>query len=61
VSYVCRKLEADPMVKSKKLARAPKTRRRYTLDVLLKQTKRAPRRKTDAAWVAGRPVGRELV
>ena len=51
----------DLTVKSQKLVLAPMARRRYTLDELLKETKRAPRRRKDPAWTAGGPVGRELI
>ena len=51
----------DVAVKSRKLVLAPVARRRYTLDELLKQTKPSSRRKTDRAWAAGKPAGRELV
>jgi len=51
----------DLTVRSKKLVLEPTARRRYTLDELLKETKREPRRKRDAAWTSGGPVGREII
>jgi antitoxin ChpS len=40
----------------------PKRRRRYSLDELLAQCKPALRRsRRDRDWVAGPPVGRELI
>lgn len=47
-------------VKSGNLVMKPKVRRRYTLDELLKQAKRA-RLPKDRAWAAGKAVGRELI
>ncbi len=50
------------MTKAKpRKSQKPKARRRTTLDELLKETKRAPRREKDTAWTAGGPVGRERI
>jgi antitoxin ChpS len=51
----------DIAVKSQKLVLEPRSRRRYTLDELLKQARPVKRSKADRAWTAGGPVGRELI
>jgi antitoxin ChpS len=51
----------DLTVKARKLVLAPKSGRRYTLDELLRESRRAPRRRKDRAWTAGGAVGRELI
>jgi antitoxin ChpS len=45
-----------------KLVVDPKKRRRYSLDELLAECKSSSRRsRADRAWIAGKPVGRELI
>ena len=49
-------------VKSGRLVVEPQRRVRYTLDELLaKCDPKAPRSKEERDWVAGRPVGGELI
>ena len=49
-------------VKAGRLVVDPKGRRRYTLDELINQSKRAGKRsRADRSWVAGKPIGRELI
>jgi antitoxin ChpS len=49
-------------IKAGRLVVDPKKRRRYSLDQLLAQCKPASRRsREDRDWVAGQPVGRELI
>ena len=49
-------------IKSGRLVVEPSHRRRYTLDELLAQCKRAKRRsRDDQDWTTGRAVGRELI
>lgn len=49
-------------IKSGRLVVDPKMRRRYSLDELLAQCKPATgRSRRERDWVAGRPVGRELI
>ena len=49
-------------IKAGRLVVDPKRRRRYSLDELLAQCKRSARRsREDRNWLAGGPVGRELI
>ena len=49
-------------IKAGKLVVDPKKRRRYSLDELLAQCKPSARSsRADRDWLAGRPVGRELI
>jgi antitoxin ChpS len=49
-------------IKAGRLVVDPKKRRRYSLDELLAQSRRPARRSRDEReWVAGPPVGRELL
>jgi antitoxin ChpS len=49
-------------IKAGRLVVDPKRRRRYSLDELLAQCKRSARRsREDRDWLAGGPVGRELI
>ncbi len=49
-------------IRAGRLVVDPKKRRRYSLDELLAQCKPAPRRsRAERDWLAGRPVGRELL
>jgi antitoxin ChpS len=49
-------------IQSGRLVVEPKARRRYSLDELLAQSRRAARRtRADREWVAGRGIGRELI
>jgi antitoxin ChpS len=49
-------------IKAGRLVVDPKARRRYTLDELLTQSKRSPRRsRDDREWTSGRSLGRELI
>ena len=49
-------------VKAGRLVVDPKGRRRYTLDELISQSRRSGRRlRSDRSWVAGKPIGRELI
>jgi len=54
--------EIDLSVKARKLVLEPRSRRRYTLDELIKQTKPAAlKRSKDRVWTSGKAVGRELI
>jgi antitoxin ChpS len=49
-------------IKGGRLVVDPQKRRRYSLDELLAQCRRPARRsREERAWLAGGPVGRELV
>ncbi len=49
-------------IKAGRLVVDPNRRRRYSLDELLAQCKPAARRsREDRDWMAGKPVGRELI
>ncbi len=49
-------------IKGGRLVVDPKRRRRYSLDELLAQCKPGARRsRAERDWLAGRPVGRELI
>ena len=49
-------------IKAGRLVVDPKRRRRYSLDELLAQCKPSARRaRQDRDWLAGKPVGRELI
>jgi antitoxin ChpS len=49
-------------IKAGRLVVDPKRRRRYSLDELLAQCKPSARRsREDRNWLAGGPVGRELI
>lgn len=49
-------------IQSGRLVVEPTARRRYSLDELLKQSKRRPRRtRHDREWLTGRAAGRELI
>jgi antitoxin ChpS len=49
-------------IKAGRLVVEPKKRRRYSLDELLAQCKPSARRSPeDRDWLAGKPVGRELI
>jgi antitoxin ChpS len=49
-------------IKGGRLVVDPKKRRRYSLDELLAQCRRPARRsRAERNWVAGPPVGRELI
>jgi antitoxin ChpS len=52
----------DLSIKAGRLVVDPRTRRRYSLDELLAQCNPGARRSGDERdWLAGRPVGRELI
>ncbi len=53
--------EVELAVKSRKLVLEARSRRRYTLDELIKQTKPAALKRKDRAWISGKAVGRELI